>query len=133
MKFFFDRNIAARLARMLDQFDDVHTIRHHDDDGRFTPTTPDIEWLTALGHDDPSWVVVSADGRILRNALERQALDQANLKFVLFAPAWTRMKVHEWAWRIVRVWPEVTETVTHVRGRIFEMAGGRSYKVRRLE
>ena len=46
MKFFFDRNIAARLARMLDQFDDVHTIRHHDDDGRFTPTTPDIEWLT---------------------------------------------------------------------------------------
>lgn len=132
MRFFFDRNTSPRLARMLDAFDADHTIRHHDDDTRFERTTPDAEWLAALAGDDEPWVIVSGDGKILSNKAESVLLERTGFRYFYLAPAWLRMRIHEQAWKLVRVWPAVTEAAANVRGRVFEVSGGRSLKVRRV-
>lgn len=54
MNFFFDRQIPIQIARMLDAYECEHTITHLDEDSRFTPETPDVEWIGAIGADEPS-------------------------------------------------------------------------------
>jgi hypothetical protein len=53
MRFFFDRCMSIRIARMVSAFEDSHTVRHHDDDTRFDNRTPDEEWIRTIGTDDP--------------------------------------------------------------------------------
>ena len=53
MNFFFDRCVSVGIARMISAYEAEHTVRHHDDDSRFTPTTPDIDWISVLAKDDP--------------------------------------------------------------------------------
>jgi hypothetical protein len=44
MRFFFDRCISERIARMVRGYETAaHTIRHFDEDNRFTKTTKDVE------------------------------------------------------------------------------------------
>jgi hypothetical protein len=81
MRFFFDRNMSLYLARMIGELERNHVIRHHDADPRFTCTTPDTEWISVLGKDQLTWIVLSGDGRILRNKAEFSALREAKLTF----------------------------------------------------
>ena len=74
MRFFFDRNMSVYLARMIGVLERNHVIRHHDDDPRFAFNTPDTEWISILGKDEERWIVLSGDGRILRNRAEYSAL-----------------------------------------------------------
>ena len=117
---------------MIDEFEEDHTVRHHDTDTRFNPKTPDIEWMTTLAKDKSGWIVVSGDGRILRHKVERQALREAGLTFFCMGTPWTHMPIHEYAWKFVRVWPEIVrnagESIDHAR--IFEVSGGQGLKVR---
>lgn len=109
MNFFFDRNMPPQLARMVGVFHTKgeHVIRHHNDDSRFNERTTDIEWISALGKDRPTWTVISHDGAILRNAVERAALRDANLTFFFLKGAWLHLTIHEKACKFLRVWPEV--------------------------
>src|SRR5947209_6199521 len=107
MNFFFDRCMSCRLARMIDIFDLDHAVRHHDDDGRFDEHTEDIAWIQALAADPTPWIVVSGDGRILKNRAERAALDEAGLTFFCMNKQWMSMGIHDYAWRFVKVWPEI--------------------------
>jgi hypothetical protein len=129
MNFFFDRCMPHRLARMVDAYETDHTVRHHDDDPRFKESTTDVEWLTALAADDPRWIIVSGDGRILKNRAERAALEEANLSCVCLTKAWMNMAIHEFAWKFLRVWPEIAENAKVGVPSIFEVAGGRALKV----
>lgn len=97
MKFFFDRCMSVRIARMMDAYDALHQVRHLDDDVRFQPETPDTEWIATLAADDPTWIVLSGDGRILRNKVERATLQTAGLTFFCMATPWTHMKFSEYA------------------------------------
>lgn len=124
MKFFFDRNMPPQLARMVDALEPEHTARAHDDDDRFTPTTPDIEWIEALGVDDPPWVVLSGDGRILRNKAELAVLREAKLTFFCMSKPWMHMKIYEKAWKFIKAWPEIVENAKGTTPRIFEVSGG---------
>ncbi len=133
MRFFFDRNTSPRIARMLDTFDRDHTIRHHDDDERFDPTTPDNVWISALGGDDTNWIIVSGDGRILRNRVERKLIETTGARFFYLATSWMRMKFPELAWRMIKLWPEVVEAAANVRDKIFEIEGRRLLKIRRVD
>ena len=129
MRFFFDRCISIRIARMVSGFESNHTVRHHDDDTRFGPTTQDTEWIEALANDGLSWIIVSGDGRILKNKVERAALEQTQLPFFCMAKAWMNMKIHEYAWKFMKVWPEIVEHAEHSKARVFEVGGGKSLLV----
>jgi PIN like domain len=120
MRFFFDRNMSIYLARMVDVYErGAHMIIHHDDDGRFGPTTPDIDWIGALAADDPVWIVLSGDGRILRNRAEWAALQEARLTFFCMTKAWTHMSFHEYAWKFLKIWPDVVERAKGTTARVF--------------
>src|SRR5262249_22960455 len=115
-------------------YEDEHDVIPHDYEGRFNKDTPDVEWLRALGGDNRGWVVVSGDGRILRNAAERQVLREANLTFFCMGRPWQHMPIPEYAWKFVRVWPGI---VQHAKAcasarAIFEVSGGRGLKIRRV-
>jgi len=129
MKFFFDRNFSWRIARMVGVFELEHTTWHHDQDARFNHTTTDVEWLETLARDSESWAIISGDGRILKNKVERKALDETGFKFFCLSRQWMNMKTHEQAWKFIKVWPDVVEAATTLRDRIFEISGGRSLKV----
>ena len=131
MRFFFDRNMPPQLARMVDALEREHTARAHDDDVRFTPTTPDVEWIATLGADAPPWIIISGDGRILRNKAELAALKEAKLTFFCMCKAWMHMGIYEWAWKFVKVWPDIVENAKGATPRIFEVSGGGGLKVER--
>jgi hypothetical protein len=108
MRFFFDRCMSPRLARMVDAFEEDHAVRHHDHDPRFNKHTTDVEWMRALGGDgEPGWVILSGDGRILTKPAERQVLREVDLTFFCMANAWNHMPIHEYAWKFIKVWPDV--------------------------
>jgi PIN like domain len=73
MRFFFDRNMPPRLARMVDVLELEHTVRSYYDDDRFGETTTDVEWIRVLSTDESTWAVVSGDRRILKNKSELAA------------------------------------------------------------
>jgi len=108
MRFFLDRNVPLRLCRILDIFDHENTIEHHDD--YFDQHTTDIEWLATLRSWTPIPSVVSGDLRILKNPAEAQALREADLTFFALEKQWTRLAWHDWAWRMVKVWPLISST-----------------------
>jgi PIN like domain len=130
MRFFFDRNMSIRIARMVHAYESDHTVRHHDEDARFHPRTTDEEWITALGKDEPPWVVLSGDGRILTNKVMRARVQQAGLIFFYMASPWMKMKIHEYAWKFMRIWPVIVDAAQHSKGPLFEVAGGRALTVR---
>jgi PIN like domain len=133
MRFFFDRCMALRIAKMVGAYETTHTILHHDEDSRFHKKTPDTEWIGVLGTDEPKWVVISGDGQILKNRVERAALSSANLTFFCMDKAWMNMKLHEYAWKFIKVWPEIVETASRHKSKLFKVTGGSSLKIEPLE
>lgn len=119
MHFFIDRNVPAQLARMLGHYDRLHTVIYHDD--RFERTTPDTVWLDAIAKWDPVPVVVSGDGRILKNPAELQVLRDLPLTFFLFAPAWLRLPWRDYAWKAIKVWPEVVAAAAPPRPSVYRI------------
>ncbi len=132
MRFFFDRNMSPHLARMVDALEREHSARSYYDDDRFTDTTPDVEWIRVLAADDPPWIIISGDGRILKNRAELAALKEAGLTFFCLSRTWLHMSLHEQAWKFIKAWPEVVENAQGTSPRIFEISGGAGLKVERV-
>jgi hypothetical protein len=126
MRFFFDRSAAIGLAKMVRAIDEKKfLIVHHDEDTRFGPKTADIEWMETLGRDgDPPWIVISGDGRILKNKVERQILTEANLIFFCLDDPWVMWPLYESAWRFMKVWPKIVEEATKPKAKRFRVRGG---------
>ena len=73
--FFIDRSLGRKfVAEALRNAS--ATVEVHDD--HFPQTTPDVDWLTAVGQR--GWVVLSKDERIRRNRIEREALEAARVR-----------------------------------------------------
>jgi hypothetical protein len=122
--FLFDRCFPRPIARMMAEYETAYTCRHHDDDARFTPTTPDVEIIGALATDpDLAWVLISADRHITTRPPERAALTRTGLRFFCFGKAWFRLGTHEQAWRFLKGWPDLVETAINHRGRVFTIEG----------
>jgi len=132
MRFFFDRNMPPQLARMVDVLEREHAVRSYYDDDRFDDTTPDVEWIKVLADDDPAWIIVSGDGRILKNKTELSALKEARLTFFCLSRQWMHMKIYEQAWKFIKVWPEIVENAKGSTPRIYEISGGAGLKVERV-
>jgi PIN like domain len=132
MRFFFDRNMPPQLARMVDVLEREHTARSYYDDDGFTDSTPDVEWIGQLAADLPPWIVVSGDGRILKNKIELSALKEARLTFFCLTRTWMHMKIYEQAWKFIKVWPDIVENAKGTTPRVFEISGGAGLKVERI-
>lgn len=119
MDFFVDRNVPVALARMLGHYDRDHTVIYHDD--RFEKTTPDTEWMVAIAKYPTIPAVVSGDGRILKNPAELQVLKDLPITFFLFASSWFSLKWPEFAWKAIKVWPEVVAAAAPPRPSVYRI------------
>lgn len=103
--YFFDASLPHPLASMIQAFArDVRTTHLHD---HFCANTPDAEWIRAVASWDPPPVVLTADGRLLRNPAESAVLRESGLTYVVFDEAWARLQWKENAWKYVKVWPQI--------------------------
>jgi hypothetical protein len=132
-RFFFDRCMPLRLARMIAVWVPTHQILHHDDDLRFDPTTEDVEWIRTVGNDHPPWVVISGDSKILKRPLEREALRNANLTFFCLSDHWPKMPINEQAWKFLKVWPDILVASDCTVPSIFRVYFGKSMKVEEVK
>ena len=120
MIFFADENFAINGVRVLDAFDRVNEIRHLTDS--MNPGTPDEEWLVAIASLEPKPIVLSGDGRILRNKAQRKVLRSSGLTFVHLSSGWTNLPWDEMAWKLVKVWPAIVRNVDESRAAtVFEV------------
>jgi hypothetical protein len=118
----------AHMAMALEQ--GMNMVRHHDDDSRFNENTKDPDWLRLIGEDNLGWIVVSGDSKILKKALERQALSIANVTFfVMEGKSWLHTKLPDYVWKFFKVWPDIKENAKITVPSIFEVGGGRGLNV----
>ncbi len=113
MKVLLDNNLSPYLARALNALLDPEGDRVAHLSDRFAPQTDDRTWIAALG-DEGGWVVISADRRIYRNRLEREAWRRSRLVVFFLAPQWGKARHIEIAWRLLRWWPRIREQVAIV-------------------
>ncbi len=79
----------------------------------------------ASWNDNETTVVVCGDGRILKNKVEKQVLKESNLMFVYLARGWTTLEWPVFAWKIVKVWPDIVRNVEQAHySMLFEVAVG---------
>ena len=98
---------------MLNNFDRDNEIRASLD--YFDEGTKDEEWMRVVASWDSSSVAVCGDGRILRNKVEKKVLKECGLMFVYLASGWTNLVWVQFAWKIVKVWPDIVKNVKQVR------------------
>ena len=84
MKVFLDNNLSPYLARALNSLlePEGDQVVHLSD--RFAPDTEDRVWIEALATEG-GWVVISADRRINRNPIEREAWRRSRLVVFLLS------------------------------------------------
>ncbi len=76
-------------------------------------------------------MVISGDGRILKNKAERSALRDAKLSFFCLSKQWMNLPKYEFAWKFVKVWPDILENTKLMASWqcVFEVTGGKSLKI----
>jgi len=111
MIFFTDECIPLNAAHMLNHFEQEHEVRGSLD--YFAPGTPDTNWMRVVTSwsNDKATVVVSGDGRILKNRVEKHVLKECGLMFVYLASGWMHLAWRDYGWKIVKVWPDVVRNV----------------------
>ncbi|ODU02067.1 MAG: hypothetical protein ABS79_00925 [Planctomycetes bacterium SCN 63-9] len=114
MKFFFDRNVCVRTARILSVYEGPNGchVRHHNDDGRFTRTSPDTEIIKTLYDEDPNWIFVGGDGKIMRNKAELLALRECNLTYLFLHNNWCNKRIEDTCWMMLKIWPRVKSEIS---------------------
>jgi len=91
-----------------------------------------VEWIKVLAADDPPWVIISGDGRILKNKAELIALKEARLTYFCLSRQLMHMKIYEQAWKFIKAWPDILENAKGTTPRIYEISGGAGLKVERI-
>lgn len=109
---------------------DANQIVHHDDDGRFHSSSEDVEILSALHREDPEWIFVGGDGRILRNKAELAVLAELNLTYLLFNRAWCNKPIEDTCWMLIKGWPNIVRQLEGLKVHsILELAYGSNGKL----
>ncbi|HET7626705.1 MAG TPA: hypothetical protein VFM25_15730 [Verrucomicrobiae bacterium] len=121
MRFFFDNNLAPKLAKSLNVLvEPDHQVVHLKD--RFAANTPDQTWMLALA-DEPDWVIVSGDVRISKNPHEIKAWETAGHTTFFLKAGWTNISFWDQAHKFVKCFPEIIETAKRVKsGSIFSVS-----------
>lgn len=80
MRFVTDENFpidATALLKAFDKENDISSLLDHCGRG-----TADLVWIPLMGAMNPRPVIVSGDGRILTNRVERAALKDSQLTYI---------------------------------------------------
>jgi hypothetical protein len=107
VKFFFDNNLAPKLAHGLNEMvEPQHRIFHLKD--KFPGNTEDEVWMKSLASED-EWIIVTADVRISRNPHEVRAWKQAGHTVFFLKPGWTDLTFWAQANKFTRCFPQIID------------------------
>jgi hypothetical protein len=113
VNFFFDNNLAPKLARGLSMLvEPEHKIVHLTE--RFPPNAEDERWMKTLAGEE-SWVIITADVRIRRNPHEVKAWKEAGHTVFFLKPGWTDLTFWDQANKFTKYLPEIIETAGRAR------------------
>jgi predicted nuclease of predicted toxin-antitoxin system len=116
MKFFFDRCLPVRLAKMLDAYDTENQVVHQDEDGRFTNMDEDIKIIATLADENPPPVLITADVNMYtRRPDERLALRNSNLTCVFIKKGFNNLPIHDQAVKMLKLWPQIVEQTSRCK------------------
>ena len=107
MKFFFDNNLAPKLARGLSQMiEPAHNVVHLKD--RFPANVADAIWMRELA-SEKDWVIITADINISRNPHEIAVWKEAGHTIFFLKPGWTDLTFWEQANKFTKCFPQLIE------------------------
>jgi hypothetical protein len=92
-----------------------HRITHHNDDNRFSKTSEDVQILRTLHAEDPGWIFVGGDGKILRNRVEMAVLAECNLTYLILNHTWCNKKIEDTCWMMIKLWPSITSGIERLK------------------
>jgi len=105
VKFFFDNNLAIKLAHGLDQMvQPQHHVIHLRDE--FLPNVEDAVWMRVLAKEE-DLVIITADVAISRNPHEVEAWKEAGHTVFFLKPGWTDLTFWEQANKFTKCFPEI--------------------------
>jgi PIN like domain len=113
VKFFFDNNLAPKLAKSLHVLvEPEHQVVHLKD--RFAANTPDETWMLALAGES-GWIIISGDVRISKNLHEVEAWKAAGHTTFFLKRGWTNIGFWEQAQKFVKCFPGIMDTASRAR------------------
>lgn len=108
MKFFLDNNIAAKVARGLNELvSPEHQVVHFRD--QFAAATADAVWMRQLAGVE-RWIIVTADIRIGKNPHELRVWEQTGQTIFFLKPGWLSMSFWDQAQKLVKCFPDIIRT-----------------------
>lgn len=112
MRCLFDNNLPPKLAKTLNYLegDDGISVEHLKD--KFPPNTSDIEWMEKLSKEG-DWFIITRDNKIKKRPHERKAWQESHMPIVFLQKTWTNHNLWEIAWRFIKYWPKLKESVCH--------------------
>lgn len=121
MRFFFDNNLAPKLAKSLHILvEPEHQVIHLKD--RFAANTVDETWMNALAREQ-NWVIISGDLRIRKNPHEVEAWKAAGHTVFFLKDRWIELDFWRQAWKFVKCFPEILTTADKAKtGEFFSIS-----------
>ncbi len=107
MKFFFDNNLAPKIAKGLNDFvTPDHEVIHLRE--LFRADTGDVEWMEKLASED-NLIIVTADVNIGKNPHEITAWKKAGHTIFFLKKGWLNLQFWEQAHKFVKCFPQIIE------------------------
>lgn len=111
MTFFFDNTFSTRVVEVLKCLG-VTAIHLQE---RFSADTADIDWIPKVA--EAGWIVVTGDGRMRKNPVERKALEEAGLVIVIVWKEYLNKDKWHQTWWITKHWQEIQKRASKARPR----------------
>lgn len=113
MKFFFDNNLAAKIAKGLNGFvSPDHQVIHLKE--QFAANTDDVVWMQQLAQQE-DWIIITADIRIGRNPHEVEAWKEAGHTIFFLKPGWLNMNFWDQAQKFTKCFPQIIENANQAK------------------
>jgi len=127
MKVMIDNDLPFRLATALQSIfidDEIISLRE-----KFQRTDlKDVEWISQL-RSEGGWSIISADRRITKNHIERNALLSAGIVGFFFSAGLKKAKIHDQAARLFKIWPDLRMQASLAENGCFEIsANGKKFR-----
>lgn len=107
MRFFFDANFPAGLARAVKEVTANRAIEVITHDDWFPEGTKDVKWIADVAGRVPKPFVIGGDGAILKHPAEAVALRESDLTYFILVDRFANLGVYQQASTFFKAWPEI--------------------------
>lgn len=115
MRFFFDANFPAGLARAVKEVTANRKVEIVTHDEWFPEGTKDPKWIADVSGRDPKPFVVGGDGAILRRPAEAIALRESGLTYFILVDRFANLGIYQQASTFFKAWSEVLKEAGAIR------------------